>query len=57
MPGFLGQYLDLNVPVKMNNVKVEDKIEWDYKFNSWKSIILIILKENDLIKFVNEKVP
>ena len=41
----------------MNNVKVEDKIDGDSKFNSWKSVILIILEENELLKFVNEKVP
>ena len=57
LPGFLGQYLDLNVPVNMNNVKVEDKLDGDSKFKSWKSMILIILEENDLLKFVNEKVP
>jgi len=41
----------------MNNVKVEDKLDGDSKFNSWKSVILIILEENELLKFVNEKVP
>ena len=57
LPGFLGQSLDLNVPIKMNNVKVKDKLDGDSKFNSWKSVILIILEENELLKFVNEKVP
>ena len=55
--GFLVQCLDINVLVKMNNVKVEDKLDGDSKFNSWKSMILIILEENDLLKFVSEKVP
>ena len=41
----------------MNNVKVEDKLGGDSNFNSWKSVIFIILQENELIKFVNEKVP
>ena len=41
----------------MNNVKVEDKIDGDSNFNSWNSMILIILGENDLLMFVNEKVP
>ena len=54
---FLGQSLDLNVPVKMNNVKVSNKLDDDSKFNSWKPMILIILEDNDLLNFVNEKVP
>ena len=41
----------------MNNVKVEYKLNGESKFNSWKSMILITLKYNDLLKFVNEKVP
>ena len=39
----------------MNNVKVEDRLYGDSKFNSWNSMVLIILEENDLLGFVNEK--
>ena len=41
----------------MNNVKVEDKVEGDSKLNSCKYMILIILEENDILNFVDEKVP
>ena len=41
----------------MNSVKVEDRIDGDSDFNSWKSRVLIILEEIDLLKFVNDKVP
>ena len=41
----------------MNSVKVEDRLDGAFNFNSWKSRVLIILEENDLLKFVNEKVP
>ena len=36
----------------MNNVKVKDIIDGASNFNSWKSRVLIILEENDLLKFV-----
>ena len=41
----------------MNSMKVEDRLDGASNFNSWKSRVLIILEENDLLKFVNEKVP
>ena len=41
----------------MNRVKVEDRLDGASNFNSWKSRVLIISKENDLLKFVNEKAP
>ena len=41
----------------MNSVEVEDRLGGTSNFNSWKSRVLIILEENDLQKFVNEKVP
>ena len=40
----------------MNSVKVEDRLDGASNFNSWKSRVLIILEESDLLKFVNEKV-
>ena len=41
----------------MISMKVEDRLDGDSKFNSWKYRVLIILDKNDLLKFVNEKVP
>ena len=38
-------------------MKVEDRLDGATNFISWKSGILLILEENDLLKFVNEKVP
>ena len=41
----------------MIGMKVEDLLDGDTNFIYWKSIVLLILEENDLFKFVNEKVP
>ena len=41
----------------MIGMKVEDHIVEATNFISWKSTSLLILEENDLLKFVNEKVP
>ena len=41
----------------MNNVKVKDRLDGASSFNFLKSRVLIILEGNDLLKFVNEKVP
>jgi hypothetical protein len=41
----------------VGNIPVEDRIDGDSKFNSWKSILLITLEESDLMKFVEEFVP
>ena len=41
----------------MIGMKVEDHLEVATNFISWKPRVLLILKENDLLKFVNEKVP
>ena len=38
-------------------MKVENKLDGASNFNSWKSRVLIILEENGLLRFVNEKVP
>ena len=40
----------------MNSVKVEDGFDGASNINSWKSRVLIIMEENDLLKFVKEKV-
>ena len=40
----------------MIGMKVEDHLDGATNFISWKSRVLI-LKENDLLKLVNEKVP
>ena len=41
----------------MIGMKVEDRLDGTSNFNSWKSRVLLILEENDLLKFVNEDVP
>ena len=41
----------------MIGMKVKDRLDGNYDSNSWNSRVLIILKENDLLKFVNENVP
>ena len=41
----------------MIGMKVEDRLDGASNFISWKSRVLLILEENDLLKFVNEKVP
>ena len=41
----------------MIGMKVEDHLDGATKFISWKSRVLHILEENDLLKLVNEKVP
>ena len=38
-------------------MKVEDRLDGTTNFSSWKSSVLLILEENDLLKFVNENVP
>ena len=38
-------------------MKVEDKLDGASNFSSWKSRVLLILEENDVLKFVNENVP
>ena len=41
----------------MIGMKVEDRLDRDTNFISWKPRVLLILEENDLLNFVNEKVP
>ena len=41
----------------MIGMNVEDHLDGATKFISWKSRVLLILEENDLLKLVNEKVP
>ena len=41
----------------MNSEKVEDRLDGASNFNSWKSRVLIILEENDLLQFENKKIP
>ena len=41
----------------MIGMKVEDRLDGASNFSSWKSRVLLIMEENDLLKFVNEKVP
>ena len=41
----------------MIGMKVEDRLDGATKFMSWKPRLLLILERNDLLKFVNEKVP
>ena len=41
----------------MIGMKVEDCLDGAANFIFWKPRILLILEENDLLKFVNEKVP
>ena len=38
-------------------MKIEDCLEGPSNFISWKSRVLILLEENDLLQCVNEKVP
>ena len=38
-------------------MKVEDRLDGATNFISWKTRVLLILEENDLLKIVNEKVP
>ena len=40
----------------MIGMKVEDCLDGATNFISWKPRILLVLEENDLLKFVNEKV-
>ena len=40
----------------MIGMKVEDRLDGTSNFSSWKSRVLI-LEENDLLKFMNEDVP
>ena len=40
----------------MIGMKVEHRLDGS-NFSSWKSRVLLILEENDLLKFVNENVP
>ena len=40
----------------MIGMKVEDHLDGATNFISWKPRVLFILEENDLLKFVNEKV-
>ena len=39
-----------------NNTKVNEKLEWVDNFIAWKYRMLLILKENDLEKYVEEEV-
>ena len=41
----------------MISMKVEDRLEGASNFISWKSRVLLLLEENDLLQCVNEKVP
>ena len=41
----------------MIEMKVEDHLDGNTNFISWKSRVLLILEENDLLKLVREKVP
>ena len=41
----------------MIGMKVEDRLDRTSNFISWKSRVLRILEENDLLKYVNENVP
>ena len=41
----------------MIGMKVEDRLDRTSNIKSWKSMVLLILEENDLLKFVNENVP
>ena len=40
----------------MIGMKVEDRLDGATNFISWKFRVLLILEENDLLKFVNENV-
>jgi len=39
------------------NFIVEDRLEGDTKFKSWKTNILLILEENDILYYINEEIP
>ena len=41
----------------MIGMKVEGRLDGTFNFSSWKSRVLLILEENDLLKFMNENVP
>ena len=41
----------------MIGMKVEDRLDGTSNFSSWKFRVLLILEENDHLKFVNENVP
>ena len=41
----------------MINMKVEDCLEGASNFIPWKSRVLLLLEENDLLQFVKAKVP
>ena len=41
----------------MIGMKVEDRLDVTSDFSSWKSRVLLILEENDHLKFMNEDVP
>ena len=41
----------------MMNMKVVDRLEGASNFIPWKSRVLLLLEENDLLQFVKEKVP
>ena len=41
----------------MINMMVEDRLEGASNFIPWKSRVLLLLEENDLLQFVKEKVP
>ena len=41
----------------MISMKVEDCLEEASNFIPWKSMVLLLLEENDLLQFVKEKVP
>ena len=40
----------------MIGMKVEDRLGGTSNFSSWKSRVLLILEENDLLNFVNENI-
>jgi hypothetical protein len=37
--------------------RVEDRLEGATKFKSWKTNILLILEENDLLDYINQDIP
>ena len=41
----------------MFSMNVEDRLDGTSNFSSWKSMVLLILEEKDLLKFMNEDVP
>ena len=41
----------------MISMKVEDRLEGASNFISWKFRVLLLLEGNDLLQFVNAKVP